>query len=394
MEIERTRGGFQELALGSYRYTSKRMSRLITSLVFVGVTGLLFSQLRPAPLGLFEGSGDVGTVLHPGSVKFDPASKTYTVTGSGANIWAVEDDFQFVWKKVSDEDVTLGTTIQMLGTEGDHHRKGVLMIRQSLDPDSAYADVAVHGDGLTSLQFRNKKGDATHEIESSVSGPKRMQLRKRRDHFAMWIGNDEHDLQFSGAVASVSLTAPFYVGIGVSAHDKDAVQSMQFDAVELHSGERKMNAETKAYSTLITVNAKSTDARVSYVTAEHIDAAEWSPDGQSLVYAVGGSFKTIPVSLYGAPSSPAPQGSSAPPKPFVSADGTQKVLYPSVCISTGFLRKLGDPDLSDCQMFSVVSQADNKEKPLASMQDGRVSEHPWSPDSKRVIYVAYQWLAE
>ena len=31
------------------------------------------------------------------------------------------------------------------------------MIRQSLDTDSVYADVALHGSGLTSLQFRDEK---------------------------------------------------------------------------------------------------------------------------------------------------------------------------------------------------------------------------------------------
>jgi hypothetical protein len=35
------------------------------------------------------------------------------------------------------------------------------MIRQSLDADSVYADVALHGSGLTSLQFRDEKGNVT-----------------------------------------------------------------------------------------------------------------------------------------------------------------------------------------------------------------------------------------
>ncbi len=45
------------------------------------------------------------------------------------------------------------------------------MIRQSLDADSAYVDVALHGDGLTSLQFREAKGAATHEVQANVSAP-------------------------------------------------------------------------------------------------------------------------------------------------------------------------------------------------------------------------------
>src|SRR5262249_32924576 len=37
-----------------------------------------FARAR-APLGIFESHEDVGTVLHPGSVEFDAASRSYTV---------------------------------------------------------------------------------------------------------------------------------------------------------------------------------------------------------------------------------------------------------------------------------------------------------------------------
>ena len=52
-------------------------------------------------LGIFEAHADIGTVLHAGSASYDSKSQTYTIAGSGANMWAAEDDFQFVWKKVS-----------------------------------------------------------------------------------------------------------------------------------------------------------------------------------------------------------------------------------------------------------------------------------------------------
>src|SRR5438034_8242660 len=50
------------------------------------------------------------------------------------------------------------------------HRKAVLMVRQTLDADSAYADVALHANGLTSLQYREEKGAATHEIQANEIG--------------------------------------------------------------------------------------------------------------------------------------------------------------------------------------------------------------------------------
>ena len=57
--------------------------------------------------------------------------------------------------------------------------KPVCLFRQSLDPDSAYADAALHGDGLTSLAIPRSAGALTHEIQSNVSGPRRLRIEKR-----------------------------------------------------------------------------------------------------------------------------------------------------------------------------------------------------------------------
>ncbi len=357
-------------------------------LAFLASASALFPQSNPAKIGMFEGSGDVGTVLHPGSVKMDEASKTYIVTGSGQNIWAAEDDFQFVWKKVSASDVTLGAEIRMTGVGGDRHRKGVLMIRQSLEPDSAYADVAVHGDGLTSLQFRGKKGGATQEIEASVSGPQRVEIEKAGDHFSMWIGNDERSLQFSGALTFVTLTAPFYVGIGVSAHDKDDVQTMKFSNVLFRSAEADRRGATKTFSTITTINVRSGDARVTYVTPEHIDSAEWTKDGKSIMYQADGKSNVVAASLYGVPApSNLPVGANAP-EPAVSPDGTQRANL--MCVITGAVRKAGDPDQEDCMNLSVTLLSDNTTRWLERMQGGSISRRPWSPDGRRLVYVSYQ----
>src|ERR1035441_5607211 len=126
-----------------------------------------------APLGIFEDHSDVGTVLHPGSVEYDAAKRTYTISGSGENMWFAADAFQFVWKKASG-DVTLTADISFLNKTGNEHKKAVLILRQSLDADSVYADVALHASGLTSLQFRDEKGVVTHEIQSNLSAPKRL----------------------------------------------------------------------------------------------------------------------------------------------------------------------------------------------------------------------------
>src|SRR5207245_5032122 len=82
--------------------------------------------------GIFEGHGDVGVVLHPGSVEYDATKRSYTIAGSGENMWFGDDAFQFAWKKMS-ADVTLPADIAFLGKGVNEHRTEVLMSRQSLD---------------------------------------------------------------------------------------------------------------------------------------------------------------------------------------------------------------------------------------------------------------------
>src|SRR5437762_1159987 len=59
---------------------------------------LFISPALAGPVGIFEANQDIGTLLHPGSVEFDAAKKNYTIAGSGENMWAAKDAFQFAWK--------------------------------------------------------------------------------------------------------------------------------------------------------------------------------------------------------------------------------------------------------------------------------------------------------
>src|SRR5277367_5785392 len=138
---------------------------------------LALCSVAGAQLGTFQGQQDVGTVLHPGSATYDAATASYTISGSGENMWFGRDDFHFVWTKASG-DVSLTADIAFVGTTGNNHRKAVLMIRQSLDPGSPMVDVARHGDGLTSLQFRDAAAANTHEVESNLSAPKAVRIEK------------------------------------------------------------------------------------------------------------------------------------------------------------------------------------------------------------------------
>ena len=155
-----------------------RLSRLLVGFFVIGsVLPRTFADPAPAA-GLFPVHQDVGAVLHVGTFQFDPAAKTYTISASGENMWAKADAIHFAWQKASG-DLSITADIAFKGAGTDPYRKACLMVRQSLDADSPYVDVAIHEDGLTSLQFRESKGAATCEVQANVKAPKRVRQIRR-----------------------------------------------------------------------------------------------------------------------------------------------------------------------------------------------------------------------
>jgi TolB protein len=275
-----------------------------TSRIVLAVCGLclaaspLIAQ-SSAAVGAFDGNSDVGVVRHAGGVKYDASAHAYTVSGSGENMWFANDAFQFVWKKVSG-DVTLAADIAFPVQGGNAHRKAVLMFRQSLDADSAYADAALHGDGLTSLQARTAKGDVTHEVQANAVAPRRLKIMKQGGQVYIFLAGQGEPLHFAGGSMHLGLEDTFYVGIGVCSHEKDAVETAVFSYVELDVQLRSDTlipaSSARWFSTLQTVTVASTDARATYVTPRRIEAPVWTPDGASLLFSTEGRMQQIPAS--------------------------------------------------------------------------------------------------
>ena len=346
-------------------------SGVVTFVALMGALNpaALTQPTATGPVGVFEGHGDLGTVLHPGSAAFDPATGAYTVTGSGENMWAAKDAFQFVWKKASG-DLMLTADVAFPAAGKDPHRKAVLMMRQSLDGDAAYVDVALHGDGLTSLQFRDAKGAATHEVQANVKAPTRLRLVKRDKYALMYLGTSGGEVKFSGAAVPVPFDGPFYVGIGVCAHNKDVIETAVFSKVELGPVPPDP-AKLTLVSTLETQAIGSTDRRVVYVTPTRIEAPNWLRDGKTLVYNSGGRLYRIPA-----------------------AGGEPEV------IDTGFaIRCNNDHGVSPDGTRLVVSdqsQPDRKSRIYTLPVSGGTPElvtptgpsywHGWSPDGKTLAF--------
>jgi len=194
--------------------------------------GVVAALPQANELGIFTNEGSVGTTPPGCKAHYDSAKGEYTITGGGANMWAANDAFYFVWKQVSG-DVTLTADIQWVGTSAAEHRKAVLIVRQSLDPGSPYADAVSHGNGLTSLQFRGAPNEQTYQVIAAEDGPARLRIVKKGSRFMMYFGKPGEELKPSGPVEFVTLHDPFYVGLGVCSHVATTLETAVFSNVKL-----------------------------------------------------------------------------------------------------------------------------------------------------------------
>lgn len=254
---------------------------LLSLLVFPGSL-LCAAQTAQNGIGVFTAQQDVGTVLHAGSATYDAARGAYTISGSGDNVWATSDDLHFVWKKALG-DVTLSAQIEFANGGGVPHKKAMLMIRQSLEPDSPYVDVTRHGNGMTALQYRDAASDVTREILLNVTGPPQLRIAKRGDYFYVWYADSHGKWMFSGASIKVQMRGEFYVGLGVCSHDKDASETATFSRVKLVAARAitpgaVVPEKRTLYSTLEVAPVASPERRVVYVSAAHFEAPNWLRD--------------------------------------------------------------------------------------------------------------------
>ena len=244
--------------------------------------------------GIFDNNSDVGSATHAGSARFIQSRNEYQVTGGGANIWGQKDAFQYLWKKESG-DFSLTTRIRWIGDGKNAHRKAGWMIRQSLATDSPYADVVVHGDGLTSLQFRKTKAGPTEEIQSPISAPAYLRLERRGDVFSLYISKDGKAFQPTGSV-SVALVDPVYAGLAVCSHDDTTTETAIFSKVDFNSlGIYKME-DRIIESSLETISVETGQRHIVYRSRMHFEAPNFSNDGTYLLFNSEGRLYTIPVS--------------------------------------------------------------------------------------------------
>lgn len=326
---------------------------------------------------VFAGHGDIGDVSVAGT--FEQAEGNFRITASGANIWGSADAMHYAWTRRSG-DLHIAADIAFEGRGTDPHRKAGLMIRQNLSAGSPYADVMVHGDGMVALQYRTEQDGPTRQIISATWHPKRVRLEREGDFVYFSVAGADGVMRHAGGSFRIAFQAPYYVGLGLSAHNNSVTEAANFSNVAItvpklaHVPDTGYAAQVE--STLEVIEAGGIESRrVVRQFDGKIEAPNWSRDGKELVYNAGGKIWRIPV-----------------------AGGEPLVIETGV-----YIRNNNDHGISpDGKQLIISDQAkpDNLSRiyllPLAgskapqevvSDDAARSYWHGWTPDGKTIAYV-------
>ncbi len=241
--------------------------------------------------GMFEGETNVGGSRLGGSLAYEAAAEMYTITGSGADIDGERDEFYYVWRRAAG-DFVAQVDVDFENDGGHMFKKAGWMVRATLRDDSPYVDALVHGDGLIALQYRMLKGGPTYEVLSGVRAPATLRLERTDSLYTLYLLRGREDMRVVGNVV-VPLPDEVYVGLAVCAHDAAVQEAAVFTNVELIVP--GMSEERELESSLEVLNPGTGERRIIRRSRSHMEAPNWSPDGESLVYNQNGRLYSIEI---------------------------------------------------------------------------------------------------
>ena len=240
-------------------------------------------------VGAFDDQNDVGKILHNGNAVYNAAAGSYEVAASGTNIWFTHDDLHLVWKKMKG-DFILQARGKLMGKGVEQHRKFGWMIRNSLDSTSPMIAATIHGDGLTSLQYRKLAKTNVEEKRFDINAPDVIQLERKGKLYIMSVAHFG-DLYVSQQLADIDLNDDVYVGLFVCSHNKDVIEKASFDNVRIIIPAKDSFQAYKQYigSSIETLNVFTGARNVEYTSADKsLQAPNWAHDGDHLIYNTGG----------------------------------------------------------------------------------------------------------
>ncbi|OHB64259.1 MAG: hypothetical protein A2168_06995 [Planctomycetes bacterium RBG_13_50_24] len=151
---------------------------------------------------------------------------TYTMTGSGADIWDVgpaageyHDEFHFAYKTLSGPGSIVARVESVENTNA--WAKAGVMIRSTLDADSVHAMMVVSATSGVSFQRRPETGGASAaDTTAGITTPYWVKIeRTLAGNIMAYSSSNGSAWQMLGAAEPIQMGSNVYIGLAVTSHD-------------------------------------------------------------------------------------------------------------------------------------------------------------------------------
>jgi hypothetical protein len=183
------------------------------------------------------------TIWYRGNpISFLETADTVTLSGGGSDIWGAADNFRFAYKRLNANGVITARIDSQTRTH--EWAKAGVMIRETLDPGSAHAFVALTPDHNVSFQRRLVANDASANTDSSVTAkaPYWVRLTRTNDTFKAECSADGKTwtplVPATPASSSldIAMASSVYVGLAVTSHNAADASTAVFSNITTAGG--------------------------------------------------------------------------------------------------------------------------------------------------------------
>ncbi len=183
-----------------------------------------------------------GLRQYVGGTSYDSATRTYTMTGSGTDIWdnwdarkqEYYDEFHFAYKQLSGAGSIIAKIESLTNT--DPWAKAGVMIRETLDANSPNATVVVTPESGVAFQYRIDTGGLSQGVQQEdVNAPHWVKLIRSANTFtAQHSADGQNWVDVQGDLPStidIPMGVNTYIGLALTAHDPLATGEAVFSNV-------------------------------------------------------------------------------------------------------------------------------------------------------------------
>ncbi|BCU76735.1 zinc-dependent metalloprotease family protein [Luteolibacter sp. LG18] len=173
-------------------------------------------------------SADIGSVGTVGGTSFD--GTTYTLMGSGADIWSTADAFRYVYQPMTGDGEIVARVAS--STSSQARGKSGVMIRETLTAGSKHVSTLFHSDIAKNVTTRRTTtgGSSTEVNGATAATPTWVKLTRTGDTFVSATSTDGTTWT-TVSTTTVSMASSVYVGLAVSALNNSSTRTTGFDNV-------------------------------------------------------------------------------------------------------------------------------------------------------------------